>query len=186
MSSSPLTRTANSTSRVKRTSARTETAKPPTSANCRPREPSSWAMAPSARSIGVSAVIGYQPSLEHHLKLVFGGARVLLSQGAALEPETCLHELERLAQLVCGCFGSRQLDVALFQRVHERILPCTRHAGVGTRGMKLLDDRRLVDLLHRSPTCERVRIRAAVAVRRDAEGSVAGQPMHTSRDRAAP
>src|SRR5687767_12304873 len=100
-STSSATVTAISTSRVKRTSDRTETASPPTRAKRRFRSESSFAMAANARS-GAGSAILREPSHQHVLDFRFGSRGKPMPEGGPLQADPSPHHLQGLGELFGG------------------------------------------------------------------------------------
>src|SRR5205823_5126146 len=135
-----------STSRVVRTSPRTETAKPPTSANRLPKLRNSraaWARASSGRP----SVIGQQPFADAGIDLLFGLVRIACAKARALEADRGAHHFQCLPGLLFRRAPPSLFDVVAPQRIHECILCLPEPSR---------DGRSALDRAHREPGDEAV------------------------------
>src|SRR5262245_23114116 len=125
MSASSTTATARSTSRVNRTSARKETATPPTSANARPSSRRWRAMSLIAVSYVASAIarqpahVTRQPQPQPPLDLVARGRGEAAPKGGTLHGKASLHQLEHLLGTLLHRRAPRANDVVLPERIEE-------------------------------------------------------------------
>lgn len=125
LSASSRTATARSTSRVKRTSPLTETARPPTTAKLRCNRPSSSAMRFSSRR-GSASLISFEPQAESGVDLRVGLLRMTCAQGGTLQPEAGPHGFEGLPGALAGTRAARVLDRFALERIHaKKIAPHT-------------------------------------------------------------